>query len=248
MERTVLAIAATDSLARAGLFVDLQTIRDHGWKARGVVSAITAQDDRGFLHQIATPPDLFRDQLRVVTDAGLPSAVKIGALPDLASLELVGHWLVDAAVSRVVIDPVFESSAGCDLLAADAFPGYRDHFIQNATLLTPNLPEIERLVGRQLTDRLAVEAAADTLLATGVEAVLVKGGHAPWLEGADLLAHGSRRIWLEGTHLAGVTLRGSGCKLASAIACGLAAGESLEEAVIAARQWLAPHLAAAAGE
>ena len=217
-------------------------------RAWGVVSAVTAQDGQGFLNQIATAPDLLREQLRVVAEAGPPRAVKIGALPGLATLEIVGRWLEGGSVATVVIDPVFKSSAGCDLLAAEAIPVFRDRFLHYGSLITPNLPETERLVGRRLPDRSSVEGAAEELLATGVEAVLIKGGHAPWLEGADLLAQGSSCSWLEGQYLPGVTLRGSGCRLASAITCGLADGQLLEEAVLAARHWLAPRLADATGE
>ncbi|MDH3629185.1 MAG: hydroxymethylpyrimidine/phosphomethylpyrimidine kinase [Acidobacteriota bacterium] len=248
MDPSVLAIAATDGLVRAGLLVDILTIREHGLRPLAVVTAITAQDDAGLVGKLTTPVESIRDQFLAIDRSESPASVKMGALTDGATIETVHRWLVDRPRKGVVLDPVLTTSAGGVLLEGGELATLRQALLPHVDLLTPNLPETERLVGASMGSPRDVEHAAKSLLGMGVGNVLIKGGHAEWLDGADLLAHDDALTWLPGRFIAGTRLRGSGCRLSTSIACGLATGLTLLDAVDAARRWLAPLLAASAVE
>jgi len=247
--KMALTIAGSDPTGGAGLQLDLQVFRALGVHGLGVPTALTVQDT-GRVHQVLpTFPSVVLDQLRVLLRDLTPAAVKIGMLAsdDVArnvALALVG---LDEAIPWV-IDPVLASSDGTPLLERRAWPMLHSLF-PRAALVTPNRPEAAALTGEDVSSDAGAEKAAASLLADGARAVLVKGGHR---EGAprDLLAlrddQGERMRWLEGDRVAAGETHGTGCALSSAIAAGLALGQTLEVAVDAGRAFVTEALARAA--
>lgn len=241
----VLVIAGSDSGGGAGIQADIKAVMAMGGFAATAVTAITAQNTLGVRAVHALPPDLVQAQIAAVLDDIGADAIKTGMLGDAATVRRVAECLASAATSiPVVIDPVMVAKGGQSLLGAEALEAMRRHLLPLATLITPNLPEAECLLGHPITDPVD---AARALLDTGAKAVLLKGGHADGPELTDVLADADgvrrftmRRIDTRHTH-------GTGCTLASAIAAGLAQGMALDGAVGRARAYVQEAIRTAPG-
>ena len=248
--RIALSIAASDPTGGAGLQADLQVFRSLGVHGAGVVSALTVQDTAKVHSVLPVFPSVVLDQLRTLLADVVPHAVKIGALvsDDVVRNVLLALGGLGEGVP-IVIDPILFSSSGAPLLERRAWASL-SALIDRCALVTPNLPEAEALTGRDVSTRAGTEQAARSFLCDlGARAVLVKGGHR---EGAlaDLLATrdedaGVSFTWLEGERIDRGTVHGTGCALSSAVAAGLARGDSLEAAVARARRFVATAIASA---
>lgn len=228
----VLIIAGLDSGGGAGLMRDLATLAAFGQRAKTAATAITAQTDAQVLAIHPVPAETVAAQIRA---AGRVAAVKIGMLTNAAVTETVTRHLPDAPA---VLDPVLISSSGTPLLAPDALPALYA-LMARVTLITPNLPEAAHLTG--LPPDAPAEATAAALFAMGARAVLLKGGHAEGPEALDLLFTATARIPLSAPRSA-TGKRGTGCTLASAIACGLAQGLPLPAACATAKAHVTAYL------
>ena len=235
MTARILIIAGSDSGGGAGIQADIKTVTMLGGHAMTAITAITAQNTLGVDAILAIPPAMITAQIdAVVNDLGV-DAVKIGMLGTRETIACV-----EAAVARlpqdvpVVVDPVLVATSGASLSEADTIPALHSLF-SRATLVTPNLPELEALGG---------EAA---VLIHGC-ALLVKGGHAEGDRLTDRLvtASGTLAAW-EDSRIATRHTHGTGCTLASAIATGLGEGLPLEQAIARARKFVRAALRAAPG-
>jgi hydroxymethylpyrimidine/phosphomethylpyrimidine kinase len=227
-----LSIAGSDSGGGAGIQADLKTFSALGVFGMTAITAVTVQNTRGVFGFEELSPGTVGDQIRaVVTDIGVDAA-KTGMLASRAIAEAVADAVAETAVPNLVVDPVFVSKHGHALLSDDAVDTLRTRILPLATLVTPNLPEAEGLVGFGVRTREDMARAARAILATGPRAVLVKGGH---LEGSDraddLFVDGEREEWILGERLPTPHTHGTGCVLSSAIAAYLARGEELSAAV-----------------
>jgi len=241
----VLVVAGLDPSGGAGLLADAEALAAVGARAWTVATALTAQGrggDRGFL---AVPPATLLDQIEALLGGGeRPRAVKTGMLATAELARTLAGRLAERPLRRVplVVDPVLASSSGASLLetaglspAAALAP-----LLERARLATPNLAELAELTGEDTsTDEAAVRAAR--LLPA--RAVLVKGGHRAGAP-VDLLVEGRSVVRLVGRRRPG-TARGTGCRLASAIAGLLARGASVEEAARRAKTVVERYLDAA---
>lgn len=234
----LLIIAGSDSGGCAGIQGDIKTASAQGVFATTAITAITAQNTLGVQSVQMMPPDLVQAQIASVLDDIGADAVKIGMLGSAANVLAVTQALRGYA-GPVVLDPVMIATSGDSLLDGDAVAAMRIHLMPRATLITPNLPEAARLLGRPvaLTND---EAAAQghMMLTLGTRAVLVKGGHSEgdictdWLiTPAGAMSFSAPRIATSNTH-------GTGCAIATAIAARLAWGEDLQQAVRHAHHWL----------
>jgi len=244
----VLLVAGLDPSAGAGLAADLEALQAVGARGWPVAAALTAQGPSGVKGWSPVPEALLLAQIDALLEGGeeRPRAIKTGMLgtASLAGALCRRLGARDLAKVPLVLDPVLLSSSGTLLLdCGDAAPGEAlAPLLGRARLATPNLPELAALTGRDVSsDAAAVKAAR----ALPCPAVLVKGGHR---EGApvDLLVEGRKVTRLEGTRRAG-TARGTGCRLASAIAGLLAQGASLEAAARGGKQVVEADLDAMAG-
>lgn len=242
---SVLSIAGSDPTGGAGLQADCQVLAAFGVHAAAVPTALTIQDGARVRRVLPVFPSLVLEQLRAALEAVRPDAIKIGML---ASDDVVRNVLLALAGSEgvpVVVDPVLAASDGTLLLERRAYGALRA-LIHGRCLLTPNWPEAEILVGEKLPRRSDGEGAArQLLLDLDLEGVLLKGGHLAG-DASDLLVWRPRgaghaaieQAWLSGERIAGPAVHGTGCALSTAIAAGLAQGESLRAAVDAARQYV----------
>lgn len=235
----VLTVAGSDSGGGAGIQADLKTITLLGSYGASALTALTAQNTRG-VHSIhGLPPSFVKDQLQAVLSDLPIDVIKTGMLHTPAIISLLAEQLSEQPrLLPAVIDPVMVAKGGAHLLERDAVTVFVQELLPQAYLLTPNLPEAERLLNRRITTIAAMEQAARDLHALGAANVLVKGGHLTGAEAQDILFDGSTihrftadRIFTSATH-------GTGCSYASAIASLLAQGEPLTEAVRRAKQFI----------
>lgn len=235
----VLSIAGSDSGGGAGIQADLKTFAALGCYGMTAITALTAQNTLGVSAIHGVPPDILKAQLSAVLDDIGVDAVKIGMLHAPEIVHAVAWALKHYNVKQVVLDPVMVATSGDRLIAAETVQVLVDELFPLATVVTPNLDEAALLLGRQITGAHELEAAARDLLAMGAEAVLLKGGHLPGDEVADLLVTGtgpSQR--LASPRIASRNTHGTGCTLSSAIASFLALGEPLDQAVTKARSYI----------
>lgn len=244
----VLVIAGSDSGGGAGIQADIKSVMAMGGFATTALAALTAQNTRGVTGVFVVPPDFLRAQIdAVMADIGT-DAVKTGMLPDSASIAIVADFL-DRQSPRLpfVMDPVMVATSGDRLQSEEALAALRTRLLPRATVITPNIPEAELLLGRRITDEAGQREAAQALLETGAEAVLVKGGHLPGDWVTDLLATRQGMVAIGGPRIESTSTHGTGCTLASAIAAGLAQRMALEAAIRRARAYVAAAIAAAPG-
>jgi len=241
-------IAGSDPTGGAGLQGDLKTFAAHGVRGTAVVTALTVQGARGVSRVEPVPPDLVAEQLAVVLAEVEPLALKTGMLWDGPTIRAVAAALApEQGRLAIVVDPVLAASAGGDLLVADALPTLVAALLPLAGVLTPNLPEAARLLGRaSIPDREASEAAR-ALLDLGCAAVLLKGGHGTGKEAVDWLATSTGVTRLALPRLPGVDPHGTGCALSASLASFLGRGFSLVEAAEAAKAYVHRALVAAGG-
>jgi len=233
----VLIIAGSDSGGGAGIQADLKTVSALGVFGMTAITALTAQNSTGVLGVVEIPAEFVAQQIEVcVADIGC-DAVKTGMLANAAIIEAVAATLRRHQLRPLVVDPVMIAKSGASLLHADAVAVLRAKLLPLATVLTPNLHEASALLGREVKTLGQMREAARALRELGPKNVVVKGGH---LEGTatDLLFDGEEFVEFRGERIDTKNTHGTGCIFASAIAAGLAQGESVREAVAQAKQFV----------
>lgn len=240
---SVLTIAGSDSGGGAGIQADLKTFAAHRVHGLSAIAALTAQHTRG-VSAVEVPAAAF---LRAQIDACFEDfdigAVKIGMLANSDTIHAVVKALDQHCPRYIVVDPVMIATSGARLLAKDAIDVLRKRLLPMATLITPNLPEAELLLGRAIPDLDAMRDACDALLDLGAGAVLLKGGHlASGDEVVDLFCErresgGRIRREIRHPRLA-VNAHGTGCTLAAAVAARLALGAELADACHSASDYV----------
>jgi hydroxymethylpyrimidine/phosphomethylpyrimidine kinase len=246
--RTVLSIAGSDSGGGAGIQADIKTISALGGFAMTAVTALTAQNTQGVSGIHPVPPEFAAAQIdAVLLDIGA-DAVKIGMLYSAELIAAVARELTRHKAANIVVDPVMVAQSGDRLLQDEAVEALTAKLFPLATVVTPNLPEAEVLLGRSIDGPQEMAEAARALAGFGSKSVLIKGGHGESDRSDDLLflAEERKMRWLEGRRIATKNTHGTGCTLSSAIAALLAAGEGIEGAVKKAKAYLSEAIEAGA--
>ncbi len=237
----VLSIAGSDSSGGAGIQADLKTMLALGVYGMTAITALTAQNTTGVREVQLASPDFLAQEIEAVFDDIRPAAVKIGMLGSAELTGVVAEELARYGAENVVFDPVMVATSGASL-AGDAVGAMAD-LMRLATVVTPNLAELEVLAGSHVSDRRSFEQAAVSLSQRYGVPVLAKGGHL--IGGADdLLVTGDGQVWLPGERIDNPNTHGTGCTLSSAIAAELALGHELVEAVRLAKDYLTQAIAA----
>ena len=241
--KSVLTIAGSDSSGGAGIQADIKTIAAHKLFAQSAITALTAQNTTGVYGVFDVPADFVAQQIDVVFDDIRPDAVKIGMVSSAAIVEAIADALVRNGAENIVVDPVMVATSGSELSSSEAVVALRERLIPLASVITPNMPEAEVLLGATIGGRDDQERAAREIASACGVAVLVKGGHGE-NDANDVLARpdGTTR-WFEGERVHTSNTHGTGCTLSSAIACGLASGKSLEDSVASAKRYITGALA-----
>lgn len=247
----VLTIAGTDSGGGAGIQADSRTMALCGVHACVAVTAVTVQNSVGVSDFHEIPPRIVADQVRsVVGDIGI-GATKTGMLASTAIIESVAEVCREVGIGRdgtipLVVDPVAASMHGDPLLHEEALDAVRHTLIPLATVVTPNLDEVRLITGITVTDDDSARRAAEALHALGAQWAIVKGGHLRASEySTDLLFDGDQFLEYTAPRISTGNDHGGGDTLAAAIACALANGYSVPDAVDFAKEWTYRCLAAA---
>lgn len=218
-----LTIAGSDSGGGAGIQADLKTFAALGVHGTSAITAITAQSTMGVTDILELPASLVAAQIEaVVEDMGVQAA-KTGMLASSAIIEAVAGSVARHRIELLVVDPVMVAKGGARLLREDAVEALRKRLVPLAAVITPNLPEVEVLLGRPVRSLEERRQAARDLVAMGARAAIVKGGHAQ-TDVTDVFWDGKRLVELEGDRVQTANTHGSGCVFSAAIAAGLARG------------------------
>lgn len=246
MTPVALTIAGSDSSGGAGIQADLKSFAALGVYGASAITALTAQNTTGVSGIHPVPAAFVTAQIDAVFSDLNVGAVKIGMVAQAETIAAIADGLQRWAPRHVVLDPVMVATSGDRLLAAEAVDALKTMLFPLASLITPNLPEAAALLNEPVAASEAdVERQGRQLLAMGCRAVLVKGGHGHGAKSIDYLIDGAGSIALAAPRIATSNTHGTGCSLSSAIAAGLAKGETLETAVRQAKTWITAAIAAA---
>jgi hydroxymethylpyrimidine/phosphomethylpyrimidine kinase len=240
-----MTIAGSDPGGGAGLQSDLKTFaacRVHGFSA---VTAVIAQNSARVAAITVVNSIMLSTQIRVLLEERRPDALKTGALASASNVRTVAQCIRELRLPAPVVDPVMLSTSGRRLLSAAGEAALSAELIPLARVVTPNLPEAERLSGLTITSSTAMREAARAIRKLGARAVVIKGGHSFTSAAArgagpatDLLFDGRGFIELDAPRISGGGAHGTGCAYSAAIAAHLARGESLEDAVRLAKRFV----------
>jgi hydroxymethylpyrimidine kinase/phosphomethylpyrimidine kinase len=244
----VLTIAGLDPSGGAGIVADIKTIAAFSCFPSAAITSITFQNTTGVFgaeHQSAAT---LRAQIEPVVADAQVAAVKTGMLPTAEIVAEVARLFIETNLPAPVVDPVMVSTSGHDLIGDEAFRVLKTELLPRARLITPNIPEAERLAGFSITTEADVRRAAQVIQDFGIAAVLIKGGHrlnTTSKEAIDILLNDSGEFFEFRTGFVEVgEVHGSGCTLSAAIASCLALGKNLEDAVSEAKQYVTERIQA----
>jgi|GEM_PF-48055 len=233
----ILSIAGSDPSGGAGLQADLKSFAALGCYGMAVPCALTAQNTCGVRDVHAVPPDFIEAQLSAVFEDVCVDAVKIGMLGSVEAVRVVAKVLQLYQPRHIVLDPVMVATSGDALASAAVVAEMVERLFPIVHIITPNGPEAEALLGREVED---IEAAASALLDLGVAHIVLKGGHLNKGRGVvcDVWAYDGGVQVFEVPRIDVQTLHGTGCTMSSALTCYLALGFAMNEAVAAAQNFV----------
>lgn len=237
----VLSIAGFDPSSGAGVTADIKTIAAHGCYGVACITALTVQSTAGVRRVEPVAAETVSDTLRELARDVEIAAVKIGMLGSVKVVKAVADFLVRARLENVVLDPILKSSSGADLVDAAGATLIRERLLALATVVTPNLEEAACLTGLPVSSPDEMRAAAARLHQLGAQNVVVTGGHLD--KAIDLLSFSGARGKIEqelfkADRQRSTSTHGTGCAFASALACHLALGRGLPEAVLLAKAYV----------
>ncbi len=240
MKGRVLIVAGSDSGGGAGIQADIKTVTALGGYAMTAITALTAQNTQGVFGIHAVPESFIAQQIELVLDDIGADCLKTGMLHSAAVIDtVVAAFGGSRRAIPLVVDPVMVAKGGAALLEEQAIEAVKRRLLPRAMLITPNIPEAERLCGARIGSLDDMRVAARALLALGSTAVLLKGGHLSGARVFDVLLEvsGAEHVF-ENPRIETHHTHGTGCTLASAIATGLAQRLSLRTSVVRARAYV----------
>ena len=235
MSRLIVAtIAGSDPSGGAGLQTDLRVFTLLGAFGQTVVTALTVQNSLGVKRWEAVSPKTVREQLEAIFEDLPPRAVKTGMLADEKIISEVASFLRERR-PLLVVDPVMVAKGGAPLLREEARRALIEELFPLATVITPNLPEAEAILGEKISDP---KEALPKLKALGPEKVILKGGHLPGEKARDYLFDGKEIFTLEAPRLTGPVGHGTGCTFSAALTVYLARGLEFVRAAQKAKEFV----------
>jgi hydroxymethylpyrimidine/phosphomethylpyrimidine kinase len=239
-----LTVAGSDSGGGAGIQADLQAFSYFGVFGTCAITAVTAQNPAAVTDVAPVPPPSVRAQIDAVVAAFAVGAIKTGMLFSAEIIDAVAEALAAHAGIPLVVDPVMVATSGARLLRPDAVESLGRRLLPAASLTTPNLPEAEILLGRDLRDPDGIPSAARDLAREYGVTVLLKGGHTAGGDAVDVLSDGDSLWELRSPRVSAATTHGTGCSLSAAIAACLACGDAPLEAARRAKAYVLGRLRA----
>jgi hydroxymethylpyrimidine kinase/phosphomethylpyrimidine kinase len=263
--RVALTIAGFDPSGGAGVLADTRTFAAFGFTAAAAVTSLTFQSHREFFGAVHQTAETIRAQLEPLLESNSIACAKTGMLPTREIVSEVARLFRKGELPAPVVDPVLMSSSKNRLMEEDAIEVLVSELFPVCRLVTPNIPEAEKLTGLRITSEADMRQAAAKIRQLGARAVLVKGGHLRQKAGGrqqaaghqeavgrqqeagggnyttlstDVLDDDGKVTAFSEKRVEGVELHGSGCILSAAIAAGLGKGMTLEESVASAKSFV----------
>ncbi len=244
MTKVVLTIAGLDPSGGAGIIADIKTFSAFGCFAAAAVSSLTFQNTTGVFGSVTQTAEAVRGQAEPVLQDMDVAALKTGMLPTREVIEECARLIGQYGLKNVVVDPVVRSTSGFDLIDDAALSALTEKLFPLATVVTPNIPEAERIAGMSIRNEIEAGMAARAMQALGAKNVLIKGGHLEPEDGEekrtakDYLFIGDDVHIFDGEFYDTTATHGTGCTLAAAIAANLALGKGLIDAVGVAKRFV----------
>ena len=242
-----LSIAGLDPSGGAGVLADVRTFAIFGCFPAAAITSLTFQNTTGVSGALHQSAETVRNQVLPIVEDYSVAAAKTGMLPTREVITEVARLFKEADLPSPVVDPVMRATSGDDLINDDAVGCLVSNLFPQAVVVTPNIPEAERLTGLTIADEQSMYEAARRIRELGARAVLVKGGHllgrrqtkreSP-AEAIDILDEGGTITVFRAELVGGGEIHGSGCVLSAAIAACLARGMNLNAAVEAAKKFV----------
>lgn len=243
----VLTVAGLDPSGGAGVLADIKTITAFGCYGLAAVTSLTFQNTRGVYGTVDQIGETVRLQIEPLFEDFEIAALKTGMLPSAEVVRTVASMIRSKSIPVAVVDPVLRSSSGFELSEDASIEALKRCLFPLASVVTPNAAEASRITGIEIMSQVEMERAAEAILELGARAVLITGGDGNSDLSTDLLlddrgavVYSTERIKSRHTH-------GTGCTLASALACLLARGHSLRQSIPIARRYISAAIQSAPG-
>lgn len=240
--KKVLSIAGSDCSGGASIQADLKTFAAHGVYGMSVITSVVAENTVRVISYQNIAPTIINEQMTAVFEDIYPDAVKIGMLSCADTMLAVASSLQEWQPKNIVLDPVMYAKNGDALMEPQAIDTLIKNVLPLATLITPNIPEAEKIADCSITSLEEMERAAKAIYERCHAAVLIKGGHRSGeatdilYDGENIYSYTSERIATKNTH-------GTGCTFSSAIASQLALGVPLDQAISKAKKYITTAIA-----
>ena len=252
--KVCLTIAGLDPSGGAGIIADIETFTAFGCYATCAITSLTFQNTTGVFGAVHQTAATVRGQIEPILQDFEIAALKTGMLPTREIIEATAHIIRENNLNNLVVDPVVRSTSGYDLIDDEALRVLIKELFPLSAIVTPNLPEAERIARMQIKNEADIKQAAQIMQSFGAENVLIKGGHL--LEGKrrkvkgkkendnqkimarDFLFSGNELLIFEAEYIETTATHGTGCTLSAAIAANLALSENLLKSVEIAKQFV----------
>ncbi|MEO6049718.1 MAG: bifunctional hydroxymethylpyrimidine kinase/phosphomethylpyrimidine kinase [Pyrinomonadaceae bacterium] len=257
--KVCLTIAGLDPSGGAGIIADIKTFAAFGCYGAAAISSVTFQNTNGVFGAVHQTAESVRRQVDPVLQDFSVSATKTGMLPTVEIITEVARLIGEFALKNVVVDPVVRSTSGFNLIDDAALDALIENLFPVAGIVTPNLPEAERIARMRILTRRDIEKARRLMQSMGAKNVLIKGGHLPIADrgsgnadsgkrsAVDYLFTGSQSELFESEFIETTSTHGTGCTLSAAIAANLALGNNLSHSVRIAKDYVTEAIRTAPG-
>jgi len=235
--KTALSVAGSDCSGGAGIQADLKTFSAHGVYGMTVITSVVAENTFRVTDYQDIRTDIIEKQMDDVFEDIPPDAVKVGMLSCRETMLAVAGRLRKWKPGNIVADPVMYAKNGSALMEESAISTLISEIVPLADLLTPNIPEAEKITGMTIKNHSDMRQAAKLIHTMGCRAVVVKGGHSTG-DAVDILFDGDDFFEFPAPRIESKHTHGTGCTLSSAIASNLALGHPVHTAVEKAKQYI----------
>lgn len=236
MIKNILSIAGSDPSGGAGVQADLKTFAALGAYGMAAITALTVQNTNGVADIHYVPASFVADQAEAVFKDIRVDAVKIGMPGSTDTVKALARVLSAYSPAHIILDPVMVAGSGDPLAAQETIEVMRDILLPLATLVTPNIPEAEKLLGRAFDGDM--DGFARDIRALGAGAVYLKGGHADGEKASDIYMDHEGALELHAPRIDTKNTHGTGCTLSSALAVFFAQGMGAREAARGAKEYI----------
>lgn len=235
--KTALTIAGSDCSGGAGIQADLKTFSAHGVFGMSAIVSVVAENTATVISIHDVPPQIIADQIDAVFTDIPVDAIKVGMLSSPICMQTVAEKLTQYKPKHIIIDPVMYAKNGCPLMNPDAIDTLIQTVLPLATVLTPNIPEAEKITGIPISNLTDMETAARKIHEMGCQGVLVKGGHATG-KATDVFYDGNTFAYYDAERIDTKNTHGTGCTYSSAIAANLALGLTMHTAIANSKEYV----------